>query len=102
MFNDFIYINSLDIVCGYQRHLRDNFNYAYHIRSFETWKLVVEMYPGYSVDFKAYKISTNLKKTDDPIRNFHSNVDNKKVQRNGLDLLLRPYNIFIRNEKLVT
>lgn len=102
MFNDLINENGLDIVCGYKRHFNDNFNYAYNIRCFETWKEVVKMYPGYSVDFQPYKMSTNLKKTDDPIRNFHSNVDNEQVQRNGLDLLLRPYNIFIRNEKLET
>lgn len=102
MFNDLININGLDIVCGYRRHLKDNFNYAYNIHCFETWKEVVKMYPGYSVDFQPYKMSTNLKKTDNPIRNFHSNVDNEIVQRNGLDLLLRPYNIFIRNKKLET
>lgn len=97
MFNDLINENGLDIICGYRRHINDDFNYAYNIRSFETWREIIQRFPGYSVDFEPYKMSTNLQKTDDPLRNFHSNVDNEKVQRNGLDLLLRFFNIFVRN-----
>ena len=97
MFNDLINENGFDIICGYRRHINDDYNYAYNIRSFETWREIIQRFPGYSVDFEPYKMSTNLQKTDDLLRNFHSNVDNEKVQRNGLDLLLRSFNIFVRS-----
>ncbi len=95
-FNDVVNVNGLDVVVGYKRQEASNFNYPYNIRCFETWRELISKYPSYSIDFKPYKMSTVLNKTDNPTRNYHSNIDGEVIQRNGMDLILRPFNIFIR------
>jgi hypothetical protein len=95
MFNDFININGIDIRCGYRRHLNDNFNFAYNIRSFATWRKLTSDYVGYEISFENYKTNQELTRSSDPVRNFSSTFDGEIIQSNGLDLILRPYNIFI-------
>ena len=95
MFNDVVNENGLDVKCGYRRSNQDKFNFIYNIRSFNTWEKAVNKFKGYSINFEPYKMKNKLNPSDDPIRNFHSNLDGEIVQRNGLDLITRPYNIYI-------
>ena len=99
MLNDVVNVNGVDVICGYKKDLNDEFNFAYNIRSFSTWEKILKTYENYSIRFEPYKMDTNLKRVKDPIRNFHSNIDGEIVQRNGLDLILRPYNIYIMKTK---
>lgn len=96
MLNDVINENGLDLRCGYKKHFNDEFNFSYNIRSFSTWKRLVSNFKNYSINFESYKMNTILKPNKDPIRNYHSNLDGEIIQRNGLDLILRPYNIYLK------
>lgn len=98
MFVETINPNGLDIKCGYRRNTEDKFNFAYNIRCFDSWKNEIAKFEGYSITFEAYKMDTKLVRSGDPIRNFHSNVDGEIVQRNGLDLILHYYQIFVERE----
>jgi SAM-dependent methyltransferase len=96
--NDFINLNGLDVDVSYKRHDSSDFNYAYKIRCKDAWKKLLNSFPDYSIDFEPYIMKTRLSKSDDPIRNFHSSIDGEILQRNGMDLILRPHNILIKSK----
>ena len=96
--NDYINLNGLDVVVGYRREYSSEFNYAYNIRCKATWEKLIENFPDYSIEFKPYVMKTKLSESDDPVRNFHSSIDGEIFQRNGMDLILRPYNILIKRK----
>ncbi len=95
--NDFFNPFDLDIECGYKRSLKnaDNFNYAYNIRSIKTISNMLSSLCVKRFEFIEYDMSTTLKKNDDPLRNYHAMVDDKKVLINGLGLILYGYNLLI-------
>ena len=96
--NDVINVNGLDVVVGYRRQGSSDFNYPYNIRCKDTWMQLLKGFPDYSIEFEPYVMKTNLIKSNDPIRNFHSSIDGETLQRNGMDLILRPHNILIKNK----
>jgi SAM-dependent methyltransferase len=96
--NDVINLNGIDVVVGYKRQDSSEFNYPYNIRCTDTWKKLLNVFPDYSIDFEPYIMKTHLSKSDDPIRNFHSSIDGEILQRNGMDLILRPHNILIKSK----
>ena len=96
--NDFINENGLDVVVGYKRQEQADFNYPYKIRCEETWIKLMKSFPDYSIEFEPYKMKTSLSKSDNPICNYYSSIDGENVQRNGMDLILRPYNILIKSK----
>lgn len=95
--NDCINVNGLDVVVGYRRQGSSEFNYPYNIRCIDTWKQLLKEFPEYSIEFEEYTMKTHLSKSDDPTRNFHSSIDGETLQRNGMDLILRPHNILIKS-----
>jgi SAM-dependent methyltransferase len=95
--NDVINLNGLDVVVGYKRQDSPEFNYPYNIRCTGTWKKLLNVFPDYSIDFEPYIMKTHLSESDDPTRNFHSSIDGEILQRNGMDLILRPHNIIIKS-----
>jgi len=95
--NDVINVNALDVVVGYRRQQQANFNYPYNIRCAETWRELIKDFPDYSIEFEPYKMKTHLSKNHNPTRNYHSSIDGEILQRNGMDLILRPYNILIKS-----
>ena len=40
-------------------------------------------------------METNLKKHEDPVRNYHALIDSERILTNGLGLILRGYNLVI-------
>jgi len=95
--NDFVNVNGLDVVVGYRRQEQTKFNHPYNIRCEETWRELIKGFPDYSIEFEPYKMKTSLSKSDNPIRNYHSFIDGENLQRNGMDLILRSYNILIKS-----
>jgi hypothetical protein len=95
-FNDVINVNGLDVVVGYKRQNQTDYNFAYNIRCEQTWRELINEHTEYSIEFEPYKMESELKKSDNPIRNYHSNIDGELLQRNGLDLILRGHNIIFK------
>tara|TARA_B110000208_G_scaffold188178_1_gene247377 strand:+ start:2218 stop:2901 length:684 start_codon:yes stop_codon:yes gene_type:complete len=93
--NDFINVNGLDVVVGYRRQEQTKFNYGYNIRSEETWRGLIKNFQDYSIEFQPYKMKSKLIKGNSPTRNYHSSIDGELLQRNGMDLIVRGYNILI-------
>ena len=96
--NDFKNVNGLDVDVGYRRQVSSHFNYPYSMRCKEPWMQLLEGFPACSIEFEPYVMKTNLIKCDDPICHFHSSIDAETLQRKGMDLILRPHNILIKNK----
>ena len=93
--NDAINVNGLDVVVGYRRQEQTEFNYGYNIRCEETWRGLIKKFQDYSIEFQPYKMKNKLIKGNYPTRNYHSSIDGELLQRNGMDLIIRGYNILI-------